>query len=194
MDIVFKKTLRGFLFGLAGGAVIYLVSFVIELCTFIKFYISNTNMSDSVMNGTSSEVTIGHAFALYQQQLLLPVWSWEMVFLLVGCACVLGTIIGAIIGFLTRSDRADKVNKYNMSVLEDGSQRQKTIFANSIKTMADSLTKSCDETLYYMNNLVSTQYISCPKDEDIMTELVKFIEYEQAIGDFIKDNTEEGGC
>ena len=191
MEIILKKTLRGFLFGLIGGAVIYVFCFVIELCTFIKGYIGSTNLTDNVLSGTAAA---GSGYTLADYTPLLPVWSWLIALFIVGGTCLVGTIIGFIIGFLHRADRVNKVNNYNMTVLEDGSQRQKLIFANSIKTLAESITESCDESLYYMNNFVETQYISGAADEAIMTELVKFIDYEQAIKDFIENNKKEGGC
>lgn len=192
MGIILKKAGRGFLFGLAGGAAVYIISFVIEFCTFMKEYITNTNLSDGVMSGNAANS--GVAYSLENYSPLLPVWSWTVALIVFGATCFVGAVIGFIIGCLHRADRENKVNSYNMSVLEDGSQRQKIIFAGSIKTMADSLTDSCDENLYYMTNLVSAQYISGETNEAIMTELVKFIEYEQTIKDFIETNEKEGGC
>ncbi|MGN0649030.1 MAG: hypothetical protein ACI4KM_01220 [Oscillospiraceae bacterium] len=192
MEIILKKVGRGFLFGLAGGAAVYIISFVIEFFTFLKEYISNTNLSDEVIAGNAANAGVMDSLNNYTP--LLPVWSWIVALLVFGAACFVGVVIGFIIGYLHRADRENKVNNYNMSVLEDGSQRQKIIFAGSIKTMADSLTESCDENLYYMNELVSAQYISGEVNEAIMTELVKFIEYEQTIKDYIETNAKEGGC
>ncbi|MGN0699476.1 MAG: hypothetical protein ACI4J8_00590 [Oscillospiraceae bacterium] len=191
MNTVLKKTFRGFLFGIAGSAAIYIVCFFIELFSFFKEYLSHTHISDDVIAGNSSNA--GTSFTLADYTPFLGVWNWSMALLFFGITCFLGTVIGLIIGCINNSNRTQKIKDYNYSVIEDGSKRQKILFANGVKTMAETLSSSCEENLFYMNNFFQTEYISSSENEAIMKELVKFIEYEQTIKDFIENNKKEGG-
>lgn len=181
MDIILKNTARGLLFGAISSAAFYIVCFFIELFSFIKEFMANA---------TSTETNASFSLADYSP--LLSVWNLGTVLIITGCACGVGVIIGMIIGCINRSDRKNKLMNYNMTVLEDGSKRQKIQFAKSIKTMAESITDSCSENLFYMKNFVRTDYISEAENTAIMNELVKFIGYEQEIKDHI-DNYKEGG-
>lgn len=182
MEIILKNTFRGFLFGLVASAAFYIVCFLIELFSFLKEYFENAAGSP----GTE----VSYTLADYSP--LLSVWNLITVLMVAGCACGIGTIIGLIIGFCNRSDSKDKVMKHNMTVLEDGSKRQKIQFAKGIKTLAESVTDGCTENLFYMKNFVRTDYISEAENTAIMNELVKFIGYEQEIKEHI-DNNKEGG-
>lgn len=187
MNIIFKKALRGFVSGLIFTAALYLVFFVIELFSFFKQFLANTNLSNDAISGNA-----GGSFSLSDYVAFLPFWDWFYILLIAGGACVLGTIIGIIIGCVQSSDKTKKVQEYNMSVLEDGSGRQKILFASNIKTMAETLTDTCGENLHYMSNFVRSDYSSAEDNNAIMTELVKFIDYEQAIKECI--NNKKGGC
>lgn len=191
MNIILKKTFRGFLFGVAGSTVMYIVCFVIEMFSYFKAYLANTHISDDVISGNASNA--GTSFTLADYTPFLGVWNWTTVLICFGITCFLGTVIGLIIGCINSRSRTNKIKDYNSSVIEDGSKRQKILFANGIKTMAESLSKTCEENLFYMNNFFKTEYISSSENEAIMGELVKFIEYEQTIKDFIENNKKEGG-
>lgn len=182
MDIILKSTFRGFLFGAMPSAAFYIVCFFIELFSFIKEYLSNAS--------TTSGTEVTYSLANYSP--LLSVWDLGLVLIITGCTCGIGIIIGLIIGFANRSDRKNKFMTHKMSVLDDGTKRQKILFAKSIKTMAESIADSCSENLFYMKNFVQTDYISETENTAIMNELVKFIGYEQLINEHI-DNNKEGG-
>ncbi len=187
MNNVLSKTLRGFLSGVAVGAAIYLVCFLIELFTFFKQYFSDSNY---VVDSNGIATNVG-SLSLSDYVPLLSVWNWFFALFVFGSACVIGTIIGLVVGCIQNTDKKKKSREYNSSVLEDGSGRQKIVFARNIKTMAESLKSFCGETLHYMNNFVSSDYSSAEENNAIMTELVKFVDYEQAIKECI--NNKKGG-
>lgn len=187
MNNIFSKALRGFIIGVIVGAVVYLACFLIELFTFFKQYFSDSNyVVDS--NGIASNVG---SFSLSDYVPMLSVWNWFFALFVFGSACIIGTVIGFAVGCIQNSDKKKKSLEYNSSVLEDGSGRQKIVFARNIKTMAESLKSSCSETLHYMNNFVSSDYSSAEENNAIMTELVKFVDYEQEIKECI--NNKKGG-
>ena len=188
MIIILKKTFRGFVSGLIVCAAFYLVCLVIEVFSFIKAYLASSNLTDDVMSGNGANS--GFSFSDYTP--FLSFWNWSTILLLLGIAGIVGAVIGFIVGCIGMADNKKKVEDYNNAVIEDGSDRQRIMFATNIKTMAQSLTDSCGETLHYMTNFVKTDYASAAENETVMTELVKFIEYEQILKDAI--NNREGGC
>ncbi len=184
MKNVLEKTFHGLFFGIMGSLGLYAVFFFIELFSFIKELLNNSNSSE--LAGTDS--VLGYTFENYTP--LMSVWNMMTVVVLAGGICALGTIVGLVMGCMSRAELIQKVNTYNTNVIEDGSKRQEILFAKEIKTMAQSLTSGCDENLFYMKNIVETEYITGTEDEAIMTELVKFIGYEQALKDHIVSGRE----
>lgn len=182
MKIILKNTIRGFLFGAMPSAAFYIVCFFIELFSFIKEFLANA----ATTSGTEA------AFSLSDYSPLLSVWNLITVLMITSCTCGMGIVIGFILGIVNRSDKIDKFTKNKMTVLEDGTKRQKIQFAKSIKTMAEAVTESCNENLFYMKNFVQTDYISEAENTAIMNELVKFIGYEQVIKEHIDINKEGG--
>lgn len=180
MDSIFKKALKGFVTGLIVGAAIYLACFLIELFTFFKQFFSDADFNNG--GGVSIDTYVP----------MLSVWNWFFALFVFGSACVIGAVIGLVVGCIQNSDKKKRSEEYNSSVLEDGSGRQKIIFARNIKTMAESLKSACGENLHYMNNFVSSDYSSAEENNAIMTELVKFVDYEQTIKECI--NNKKGGC
>ncbi|MGN1338665.1 MAG: hypothetical protein ACI4WS_00065 [Oscillospiraceae bacterium] len=188
MKIIFKKTLRGLMFGAMGCAGLYIVFFLIELFGFIKAFFNNTDAPEVVDGGADILDLTMENFSP-----MMSVWDLLTVFFVAAGFLLVGAIIGFILGCVNRTERVEKIAKYNDSVIEDGSNRQKILFAKEIKTMAETLTAGCNENLYYMKNIVEADYLTGETNEAIMTELTKFIGYEQAVKDFI-DNSRKGGA
>lgn len=191
MKTVLSKALRGGISGAILFAAVYLVFFCIELFGFIKELLGHSEISREDLAGVSNNA--GSSFTIGDYTPILSVWNPVTMIAVLGIAFGVGAFIGLIVGLITRAEAAKKVQDYNDSLLEDGTNRQKILFANNIRTMSESLTQSCTENLYYMNNLIETQYTSEAVGEEIMTELVKFIEYEQILNDSVKAQSKEGG-
>lgn len=188
MKTILKKTFRGFVSGFLACAAFYLVCLVIEAFSFVKEFIANSNLTDDVISGNAAN----SGFSLSDYTPFLPFWNLGTILMILGIAGIVGAVIGCIVGCIGITDSRKKVADYNNSVIEDGSERQRIMFATNIKTMAQSLTESCGGTLRQMTNFVKTDYASAAENEAVMTELVKFIEYEQILKDSI--NNGKGGC
>lgn len=190
MKIILKKTFRGLVSGVIVCAAFYLVCLVIEIFSFIKAFLASNNLTDDVISGNGGNSGSGLSLSTYTP--FLSFWNWSTILMILGIASIVGAVIGFIVGCISMAENKKRVQDYNNSVIEDGSDRQRILFATNIKTMAESLTDSCTETLHYMTNFVKTDYASAAENEAVMTELVKFIEYEQILKDSI--NNREGGC
>ena len=169
MENIVKKTLRGLFLGIGAGALVCVAVLLFEIFGFMDKFES--------WDVSKFELTI---------------WSVSTYILVLVIGAVGGLIVGIVIGIVTNLDSSRKSISNKMEEQSEGAIRQRRRFASEIKTMSDEALNSCEEKLASAKNIVPAAYRSEKIMGEIMTELVKFTEYERVLKDAQADINSKG--